>query len=61
MVHLNNLALIFGWAFMVCGGLMLTAFFVYVPCNIAWKKFGDTAAFVKVMREARKQGVKVWR
>ena len=58
---LNLFALIIGYAVICSGGIAMLAFITYFPCTYAWKRFGDTAALVAVMREAKKQGRKIWR
>ena len=57
----NAVAVFIGWIIMLAGGLMLMLVVAYFPCNYAWKKFGDIQAFLRVIKEAEKQGVKLWR
>lgn len=58
---LEPVAYSIGCVVMAAGGVMLASLIVYFPCNIAWKKFVDTAAFVRVVREAKRHGVDLWR
>lgn len=58
---LDPVALVIGYMMMLASGIGLSAILVYFPINYAWKKFGDTAAFLRVIREAERQGVKIWR
>lgn len=58
---LDPVALVIGYMLMAAGGVGLSGVLVYFPINYAWKKFGDTIALVRVMREADRQGVKIWR
>lgn len=47
------------WVLLSCGigGAAVLSIF---PINYAWRKWGDTAALISVMREARRQGRKIF-
>lgn len=56
MTAMDQAALFIGYAVILAGAVATTAFVLCLPIGYAWRRFGDVASLLRVIREAKRQG-----
>lgn len=58
---IDQIALIIGYAVIAVGTVAATALAIYLPIDYVWRRYGDVAGLVQVLREAKRQGRPVFK
>lgn len=58
---IDQIALFIGYAVIAVGTMAATALAIYLPIDYVWRRYGDVAGLIKVVREAKRQGRPVFK
>lgn len=57
----DQIALFIGYAVIAVGTMAATALAISLPIDYVWRRYGDVAGLIKVIREAKRQGRPVFK
>lgn len=60
MHWIDLIALWLGRSLLIAGGIGAATWLAMYPLDYAWRRWGDLVTFVDVMREARRQGRRIF-
>lgn len=58
---IDQIALFIGYAVIAVGTMAATALAICLPIDYVWRRYGDVAGLIKVVREAKRQGRPVFK